>query len=211
MGLDADSIERLKDESGRSLTVLRRRLAQDRAIKSPAWSANKTLGRSVFPFMLSGAWKNNNDTDHIVLYHLADQEQYTGVEREFGDLLPIERAPVWSIGSFRSVISKIDALYAVNQWVTAEDLKRFYEVAEFVLSERDPSFDLPEEDRWAAGIHRKTRDISAALREGIADSLVILAMHGVGLFKNRLGVDTQIQATQLKHFAFNRRHILRPL
>ena len=197
MGLGGEEIERLKDESGRSLTVLRRRLAQDRAIRSPAWSADKTLARSVFPFTLAGAWKNDNDLDRDVLCRLAGQKKYAEVERELVDLLHIDSSPVWSIGSFRGVVSKVDALYAVHQWVTAEDLKRFYEVAELVLSERDPSLDLPEEDRWAASIHGKTRDISAALRKGIADSLVILAIHGNGLFKNRLGVDTQIQAALL--------------
>ena len=197
MGLGSDEIERLKDESGRSLTVLRRRLAQGRAIKSPAWSADKTLARTVFPFMLAGAWKNDNGLDQTVLCHLANQENYAEIERKLVDLLPIDSAPIWSIGSFRGVVSKVDALYAVHQWVTAEDLNRFYEAAELVLSERDPLLDLPEEDRWAARIHGKTKDISAALRKGIADSLVILAVHGNGLFKNRLGEDTQLQAALL--------------
>ena len=197
MGLSRDEIERLNDESGRSLTVLRRRLAQDHAIKSPEWSAEKTLACSVFPFMLAGAWKNDNDADQVVLCLLADQEKYAELEREFAGLLRIYSAPVWSIGSFRGVTSKIDALYAVHQWVTAEDLKRFYEVAELVLSERDPSLDLPEKDRWAASVYGKIRDISTALRKGIADSLVILAMHGNGLFKKGLGVDKQIQAKLL--------------
>ncbi len=203
MQLGSDAIERLKDESGRSLTVLRRRLAQDHAIKSPPWSTDKTLARSVFPFMLAGAWKSDNEADRIILCHLADREKYAYVEREFAELLPIESSPVWSIGSFRGVVSKIDALYAVHSSVTEEDLKRFYEAADLVLSERDPSLDLPEEDRWAAGIHGKVRDISAALREGIADSLVILAVHGNNLFKDRLGIDTQHQANALVRKLFD--------
>ena len=197
MGLGGDAIERLKDESGQSLTVLRRRLARDQAIKSPAWSTDNALARSVFPFMLAGAWKSDNEADRIVLCHLMGVVKYVEVEREFGDLLPIESAPVWSIGSFRGIVSKIDALYAVHQWVTPDDLERFYHAADHVLSEPDPSLDLPESERWAASIHGKMRDISSALRGGIADSLVILAIHGNGLFKSRLGFDTQSQATLL--------------
>ena len=197
MGLGGDEIERLKNESGRSLTVLRRRLARDQAIKSPAWGSDKALARSVFPFMLAGAWKSDNEADRIVLCHLMGEGSYAEVERKLGDLLPVESAPVWSIGSFRGIVSKIDALYAVHQWVTAEDLERFYQAADLVLSEPDPSLELPESERWAASIHGKTRDISSALREGIADSLVILAIHGKGLFRGRLGVDTQSQAALL--------------
>ena len=194
MGLGRDAIKRLEDESGRSLTVLRRRLAQDHAIKSPAWSTDTTLARSVFPFMLAGTWKSDNEADRIILSFLADPENYADVERGFAELLPIESAPVWSIGSFRGVVSKIDALYALHSSVTEEDLNRFYDVADLVLSERDPSLDLPEEDRWAAGIYDKVRSNSAALRAGIADSLVILSMHGNNLFKKRLGIDTQHKA-----------------
>ena len=197
MGLGSDEIERLKNESGRSLTVLRRRLARDQAIKSPAWGTDKALARSVFPFMLAGAWKSDNEADRIVLCHLMGEDSYAEVERKLGDLLPVESAPVWSIGSFQGVVSKIDALYAVHQSVTAEDLERFYQAADLVLSEPDPSLELPESERWAASIHGKTRDISSALREGMADSLVILAIHGNGLFRGRLGVDTQSQATLL--------------
>ena len=197
MGLGREAIDRLVDESGRSLTVLRRRLAQSRAIKSPDWSSDNNLARSVFPFMLAGAWKNDNDDDCFVLERLSGVSSYEQIERNFAELLPRDSSPVWSIGSFRGVVSKIDALYAVHQWVTPADLKRFFEWAELVLSERDPSLDLPEEDRWSASMYGKTRNISAALREGIADSLVILAMHGTTLFKHRLGVDCQLEASKL--------------
>jgi len=197
MGLGREAIDRLDDESGRSLTVLRRRLAQSQAIKSPEWGSDKRLARSVFPFMLAGAWKNDNDDDRFVLEHLSGLTPYDDIEANFAELLPQDSSPIWSIGSFRGVVSKIDALFAVHQWVTAADLRSFFEAALLVLSERDPSLDLPEEDRWAASIYGKTRNISSALREGIADSLVILAMHGTTLFKNRLGVDCQREASKL--------------
>ncbi|WP_340148354.1 helix-turn-helix domain-containing protein [uncultured Sneathiella sp.] len=204
MGLGREAIDRYADESGRSLTVLRRRLAKNLAIKSPDWSQDAALARSVFPFMLAGAWKNDNDDDRIVLEHLFGAEGYEDIERKFGELLGKDSSPVWSIGSFRGVVSKIDALYAVHPVVTEADLKRFFEAADLVLSERDPSLDLPEKDRWAASIYNKTRKISGALREGIADSLVILAIHGPALFKNRLGFDCQLEASKLVRKLFER-------
>ena len=57
------------------------------------------------------------------------------------------------------------------------------------MSEADPALELPEDDRWAAGIYGKVRDHSAALREGICETLVILSVHGNNLFKDRLGID----------------------
>jgi hypothetical protein len=63
-----------------------------------------------------------------------------------------------------------------------------------VLGEDDPALDLAEDQRWAASIHGKTREFSGAFREGISETLVLLALHGGFLFKGRLGVDTQIEA-----------------
>ncbi len=43
-----------------------------------------------------------------------------------------------------------------------------------VLSERDPQFELPPEERYAAIIHGKALKHSAELRKGLAESLALL-------------------------------------
>ena len=54
-----------------------------------------------------------------------------------------------------------------------------------------------QDDRWAAGIYGKVRDRSAALREGICETLVILSVHGNNLFKDRLGIDVDARVGRL--------------
>ena len=204
MGLEGDEISQLKLESGCSLTVLRRRLApQGHAIRSPEWSTDQTLTQWLFTFMLAGTWESANEADQFILCYLAGLDKYADVERKFNNLSLIESTPVWSAGSFQGVISKIDAFYAIYNAVTGSDLKRFYEIADLVLSERDPALDLPAENRWTADIYGKTRDISPALREGIADSLVFLAVHGNKLFKSRLNINTQHEANNLVRKLFS--------
>jgi hypothetical protein len=65
------------------------------------------------------------------------------------------------------------------------------------LAEIDPALELPEATRWMAGIYGKVRDHSAALREGICETLVILSVHGNNLFKERLGIDLDTRVGQL--------------
>src|SRR5690606_10344676 len=43
--------------------------------------------------------------------------------------------------------------------------------------ERDPAFELPPEERYAARIHRKTMSYSAELRKGLAEGLALLGTH----------------------------------
>ena len=89
------------------------------------------------------------------------------------------------------VASKIDALFAINKFVTEKTLADFFSIAENVLSERDPALDLPENKRWTAGLYDKVRNHSTALREGICETLVILSVHGNNLFQERLGFDLE--------------------
>lgn len=191
MQISGDAADKLAMESGRSLTVLRRRLSASDAIRKPEWSNQSELTKYLFPFLLAGAWNTKNEADCIIIAQLVGVADYSLAERKFTELLNLHSSPVWAVGGFRGVVSKIDALYAIAGWITGDDIKRFFEVADLVLSERDPSLDLPEADRWAAHIYNKTRDISASLRDGIADSLALLAEHGKTLFFGRTGIDTE--------------------
>lgn len=50
----------------------------------------------------------------------------------------------------------------------------FKEFAVTALTERDPAFELPREERYAAVIHKKVLTRSTALRKGLANSLALL-------------------------------------
>ena len=188
MGLPKEGIERLEHESGRSLTVLRRRLAKSAAMRSPDWSSDKDLAHALLPLMLVGAWKSDNEADQFLMSTLVGCDEREILEDRFLQLMDLEDSPVWSTGAYRGVVSKIDALYATARWMTTEQISRFMTVAELVLSERDPSLDLPDDQQWAAAIFGKYREISSPLSKGIAESLVLLAIHGANLFGERIGL-----------------------
>lgn len=104
---------------------------------------------------------------------------------------------MWSIGGYRGVISKIDSLFAIKGAFTKDDIDRFLDIAHIVLGEDDPALDLAEKDRWAVSIYGKKREFSRAVREGIAETLVLLAVHGKNLFGERLGFDGELAAARL--------------
>ena len=205
MGLDSERIQRLDRESGRSLTVLRRRLARSEAIRYPVWSADEQLARFLVPMGLAGAWVGDREADQYLVAELAGCESYDLVERQFTRLLDLEDSPVWSVGGFRGVVSKVDALYGVYRWMTEQDIDRFLDVAELVLSERDPALDLAEDKRWAAAVYGKDREISSQLRKGVAESLVLLSIHGRRLFGKRLSRSPEQKVADLV------RGLLKPL
>jgi hypothetical protein len=197
MGKNRDETSRLANASGRSLTVLRRQLSTVPAVRTPEWAADRQTAASLVPFLFVGAWNSQNETDKLALSLLAEGRPYDELEKECQSLAQLNDAPIWSVGSYRGVISKIGLLYAIAGAVTPDDLNRYFSMARMVLGEDDPALDLDEDQRWAASIHGKTREFSGAFREGISETLVLLAVHGGHLFKSRLGVDTEIEAVRV--------------
>ena len=196
MGIDRDSAQRIEQESARSPTILRRRLSRIDSIRQPAWAEEETKARALIPLTLVGAWNGKSQADRRVVAKLANRS-YEAVEKDIAGMLRLDDSPVWAAGQHRGVASKIDALFAISRHFTSADLSGFFTVARYVLAEIDPALDLPADQRWAAGLYGKVRDHSAALRSGICETLVILAVHGNHLFLNWPSVDAEDEVSSL--------------
>ena len=193
MGFDRDDVDRYRRECGYSLTVLRRRLSRLPEVRSTRWAGTEHA-ENLIPMVFAGAWNSNNETDNSLVSKLAGRMD---VESEIRRLSRIEDSPVWSFDSYRGVKSKIDALFAVSESVTESHIERFLQVAKIVLSEDDPAFDLPEEQQWLAALHGKSREISDMLRASVIGSFVLLAVHGDGLFRERIGFDIKARVRNM--------------
>ena len=197
MGLDRDDIHKLERESGRSPTVLRRRLSSVPAIRTPQWAADEGVSAELVPFLLVGAWSSANTTDQTLLTLLADKDGYDELDKACHRLARLDDAPVWAVGTYRGVVSKVDLLFAIAGSVGLDDLRKYFDLAKIVLGEDDPKLDLPEERRWFSGMGEKTREFSSVMRQGVAETLVLLAVHGNSLFQSRLGIDCEFEAEKL--------------
>ena len=171
-------------------------LAKEDAIHTPAWAEDSKIASGLVPLVLIGAWDTQNKADRTILSHLAEVP-FEVLEKRILDLLRLNDSPVWSIGGYRGVISKMDSLFAIAGTVSRADLDRFLDVARTVLGEDDPALDLPEEERWAAAMHGKRRKFSVAVREGISETLVLLAVYGKNLFGMHLGFNGEIEAAKI--------------
>ena len=191
MGIDRDKIAQLSRESGRSPTILRRRLSQIPAIKTPQWAADSGTARNLIPMVLVGAWHAGSRADQEILRTLAGRSSYREIEEAITKILIYEDCPLWAVGQDLGIVSRIDAIFAISPYVTKSDIDEFILLAEYVLSEEDPALDLPENERLVAELYQKTREHSSAIRAGINESLVILSVYGNDLFQERLGIDME--------------------
>lgn len=194
MEVDEDRHDQLIDESGLSPTILRRRLATVPELRLPEWAADKALLRKLLPMLLAGAWSRTVEADRMLVEELAGRP-FDTVELDLINLLGLPDTPVWAIGNYRGIVSRKDALFVTGGALTQEDVDRFFQVAEYILSEDDPALDLAPEDRWKANIYDKKREISGAMRSAVGEFLVLLAVYGARLLGPHLDpVDIRVDA-----------------
>ena len=208
MGLtEREHVDRLANESGRSPTVLRRRLSQIPAIGTPPWAGDEAVARRLIPIALVGAWHSGSRTDAEVLAAIA-RGPYREVEESIADLLRREDCPVWCADQYCGVVSSIDTLFAISTWMTGEDVTHFLHVAEYVLSESDLPPAFPEAQRLpparpsyahapGAKFFGSVRRYSDALRFGVCETLILLSVHGNALFRDHLGLAVAARVAEL--------------
>lgn len=199
MGVSEDKIGRLARESARSPTILRRRLSSIPAIQTPAWAEPRETARRLLPAVLLGTWDETSQADREAMLQLASAAEYHVVEENIAALLALEDAPLWSAGAYRGVVSRVDALFGIARFVMATDLEKFFSVAASALSKTDSVLAVPESERRMAAIPEEAKQYSAALRYGISETLVLLAVFGDQLFQNRLGVAVAPRISSLVH------------
>ena len=206
-----DEIERLARESACSPTILRRRLSVNPIIKTPDWAGNEETARKLLPAAMVGAWHNASLADRQIMRLLAGANEDNELEINVAALLNLEDPPLWAIGEYRGVASRIDALFAISGFITKTDLENFFLVAKNVLAEKDPKIELPENQQWMAPVYGKVRGHSGALRRGIRETLILLAIYGNDLFLKRPGLDAERKVSGLivrLLLPFNREKIL---
>jgi hypothetical protein len=170
----ADDASRL---ARRSLTAMRRHVAQNPALHRPRW-ADPPVTRQVRAALLAGRWVDQSEGDKQILGELAG-ESYDDF-REVAAELAIEADPfIIRVGGSWHLVSAFDAWRLLAERLTEEDLKRLETAVVRVLGEVDPGLDVPENERWwKASFEGKVRSYSSDLRRGLARSLALLGVHG---------------------------------
>ena len=123
--------------------------------------------------LLLGSWdeKNGNDTRVVSELLGIEYEQWVHKARE---ILHTSDSPL-SLRDGTWTVSERACLWpALGSRLFDRNLDAFKTIARTVLAERDPAFELPAEERYAAGIHGKVTTYSPALRKGLAEGLALL-------------------------------------
>ena len=156
----------------RSLLALRRRLAINPSVLTPAWATNPDA--AIRRFLLLGSWRGGSDADRIIIEstlgesyaHASGMAEAlrTGSDDPFLERIKDE----WF------VVARDDAWNLLSPAIDMDDVRAFQSAVEAVLSELDPVLDLAPEEQWKAGMNNVRRIHSSSLRRGLAESLALM-------------------------------------
>ncbi len=173
MGFSDKRAENLATLARRSFLALRRKIAINAAVHTPVW-AKPSEARSLLPILLVGGLNDAYEKDCDAVARIA-QTTYECVNDAFARWANESDPPLRRIGNTWLIASKEDSWALLARYLTRQDLETFENVALEVLGEIDAQFELSPDDRWKAGILTKNIPYSGLIREGIAETLAIMA------------------------------------
>ncbi len=175
-GLSDEGADELNRETGRSLSVLERKISGMSA--QPLWAQAPSIHQFI-PILLAGRWAESSPKDTDVLAQISGTD-YPSVQQLCTDLAAQPDAPVCNIGANWRLISPVDAWFAAASFITSHELDSFKQLVIDVLSERNPVLDLDEDKRFMASVYGKVPPYSKLLREGLCQTLTLVAVYGEG-------------------------------
>lgn len=172
-GLEEEAAGRAARESGGSLAVLKRLLGRFPGTSQPDW-CQPANAAPLIPMLLAGSWYEGSDGDRSALEKLAGQP-YAEIAAVAERWRKAPDPPLVRTLARVALVSRDDSWFLLAPSLTADHLARFAKVALEVLGEDDPAYDLPPDQRWLAGLHKKVPRHSQTLRTGLAETLALLA------------------------------------
>ncbi len=155
---------------GGRISALRRHLL---GLGSVPPYVNWDTARELAQAALAGQWNANNPVDLRAMEAILGKNYGEWIETLRAEVLRSDSPLIQTDERWRFV-ARSEAWNALGIRITDNDLDRFEVTAVAVLSERDPKFDLPEDERFAASIHGKVLEYSSFLRKGLAETLALL-------------------------------------
>ena len=137
------------------------------------WSRHPDAGHLAVAVLI-GSWDEKHESDVRQVAALLRLDYPTWLTKA-RDMLHSPDSPLSVQDGRWKVADRAELFEMLGSRLLDQDLETFKNAAVSILSECDPTFDLPPEERYAASALGKVMEYSAALRKGVAEGLALLA------------------------------------
>ena len=167
----------------------------------PDWNHYKYASELAIASLL-GSWNEKSDADTIIVSQLAKEDFDSWILR-IREILQQPGSPITLTNGTWAITERMDLWQSLSPRLFDENLDRFKQSVTTVLTEHDPKFELPPEERYAASIHGKVLKHSHRLRNGLAESLALLGSYPKALINCSLGKPEAVAALAIRDIFSN--------
>jgi hypothetical protein len=175
-GFDEQRSERIAREAGGCTSILIRLSSKFAHQITPEW-ARPDNAAPILPLVLLGAWSDRSDEDRNLVERVTG-EKYLNIQKLATKWINQPDAPLRFVDGIYSFVSREDSWRLLRSLFTRDLLDLFDKVAVEILSEDDPRYEMPAQERFLAGIQNKVPKFSPHVREGIAETIALLGTRG---------------------------------
>ena len=173
-GMDKETAQTLSKESCRNITIMRR--LEKFGLDKPNWAAIEHV-RTIIPALLIGKWDESKYQDKELVSTLAG-EPYEDYIAKLIVWTHAPGTPIYQIGSKWRISSHLDVGAYIARYFTIADLENFKTVFLKVTQYVKPALSLEPHQRFMATMYGKESEFSTTIREGIVQSLILIAVYG---------------------------------
>ena len=198
-GYSSQRAETLAVRSNGNLSSLLR-LLQGGSIR-PEW-ADGPDSLDLAMAVIIGSWSDSSEADRAILSDLTGMEYSEWVAKAQKMAQTRETPIIHHEGNWKFSI-RYEGWLNLGGNLYDQHLERFLNAATIVLSERDPQFDLPTEERYMAPAREAVLRHSDALRKGVAESLALIGSHPEALESCTIGKAKAIARQAIRDVLFD--------
>jgi hypothetical protein len=183
-GCSEETAKRISKESNRNITILRRQLGFNRTI--PSWTNSENI-KEIIPALIVGRWNGDSEKDKSLIANISGYS-YEDFIFKLNKWLVVSDSPIVRIGNSWRLTSPLDAWTNGSRFLLNFDFEKLYAAFIEVLSEKDVSLEIPQQQRLFTPSN-KAIVFSSWIKDGIIQSLTIIAVFG-----DKLKLDLQISS-----------------
>lgn len=180
----------LAQQCGGHFSVLKRRYSAFPVDETPPWGGPPDAPH-LAALLLLGAWVDTNTADQTVVATITGLT-YPEAREVVNRWRNRPDSPVRWVNDVWEFVSPIDAWSFLHPALSPQQLARWEDLCSGVLGTDDPRLDLPREERWMASIHKKVFQHSHELRQGLAQSLALLATQSAAGLTDSLPLQVRV-------------------
>lgn len=176
MGFNKDDAEKFSRESGRNITILKKLIGFP--YSKVKWLATEDV-REIIPVLLVGRWNEKSKGDIEIIEKLSGRgyQEYLVTLTKWRD---VQESPLMQIGETWRLTSPLDLWTTLSSQLTVRDFEKLKDSFLTVFKDGNPILEPREGDRFSS-LFNKERKYSNWLREGLAQSLILVACFGENL------------------------------